>query len=159
MTRETGRPLWETRQEVLATVRAVDLFLDDGIPLLAPRVLEEIGARSDRVPRGVVAILTPQSFPLLLLATQVDAAILAGNAVVFKPSKYCPGSGQAVAEILDGCRLPRGVFALVQGPGSVVGHRLVANPGLDAVVFSGSYATAHTIRHTTVGRPGSMKTI
>lgn len=153
MTRETGRPLWETRQEVLATVRAVDLFLDDGIPLLAPRVLEEIGARSDRVPRGVVAILTPQSFPLLLPATQVAAAILAGNAVVFKPSKYCPGSGQAIAEILDGCRLPRGVFALVQGPGSVVGHRLVANPGLDAVVFSGSYATAHTIRHTTVGRP------
>lgn len=153
MTRETGRPLWETRQEVLATMRAVDLFLDDGIASLAPRVFEDIGARSDRVARGVVGILTPYTFPLLLPAMQIVAALLSGNAVVFKPSKYVPGSSQAIAEILDGCRLARGVFNLVQGPGSVVGHRLVANTGLDAILFSGSYATAQSIRNTTNGRP------
>lgn len=153
MLRETGRPLWETRQEVLATARALDLFLDDGITLLAPRVMEDIGARSDRVPRGVVGVLSPYTFPLLLPATQIAAALLAGNAVVFKPSKYVPGSGQAIAELLDGCRLPRGTFNLVQGPGSVVGHRLVANTGLDAVLFSGSYATAQSIRQATSSRP------
>ncbi len=153
MLRETGRPLWETRQEVLATARALDLFLDDGISHLAPRVMDDIGARSDRLPRGVVGILTPYTFPLLLPATQIAAALLSGNAVVFKPSKYVPGSGQAIAELLDGCRLPRGTFNMVQGPGSVVGHRLVANTSLDAVIFSGSYTTAQSIRQATASRP------
>lgn len=153
MLRETGRPLWETRQEVLASVRAIDLFLDDGITLLAPRVYDEIGARSDRVPRGVVGILTPYTFPLLLPTTQIAAALLSGNAVVFKPSKYVPGSGQAIAELLDGCRLPRGVFNLVQGPGSVVGHRLATSHGLDALLFSGSYTTGQSIRQATANRP------
>lgn len=153
ITRETGKPLWEARQEVLAALRAVDLLLDDGIELLAPKVLEEIGARSDRLPRGVVALLTPYTFPLLLPATQSAAALLTGNAVVFKPSKYTPGLGQCVAELWDQCRLPRGAFNLVQGPGAVVGHRLVTSPKIDAVVFSGSYGTALSIRGATAHRP------
>lgn len=153
ITRESGKPIWEARQEVLATIRALDLFLEDGIQLLAPRVIEEIGARSDRTPRGVVGIITPYCFPLLVPATQAAAALLAGNAAVLKPSKFTPGVGQLIAELWDRCRLPRGVFNMVQGPGSVVGQRLVLHPGLDCLLFTGSYATAATIRRTTIERP------
>ena len=151
--RETGKPLWEARQEVLATVRALDLFLDDGISLLAPRVIEEIGARSDRIPRGVVAVVAPHAFPLLGPSTNTAAALLSGNAVVFKPSKYTPATGQTVAELWDRCKLPRGAFNMVQGPGAVIGQRLVTNPGVDAVVFTGSYGTARTVHQLMQRRP------
>jgi hypothetical protein len=100
LTREVGKPLWEARQEVQATLRALDLHLDDGLLLLAPRVIEEIGARSDRMPRGTTAVLAPFAFPLLVPAVQCAAALLAGNSVVLKPSKFTPGVGQVAA----GCR-------------------------------------------------------
>ncbi|MCK6503835.1 aldehyde dehydrogenase family protein [Myxococcota bacterium] len=151
--REVGKPIWEARQEVLATIRALDLYLDEGVELLAPRVIEDIGARSDRLPRGVVGVISPYNMPLLVPVSHVGAAILAGNATVLKPSKFTPGVGQAIAELWDRCRLPRGVFNLVQGPGSVIGQRLAANPGLDALLLTGSYATATAIRQLTIDRP------
>lgn len=153
ISREVGKPLWESRQEVVATIRALDLFLEEGSRRLAPRVIEEIGARSDAIPRGVVGVLAPYNLPLLLPAQQVAAAILAGNSVVLKPSKFTPGVGQCIAELWDRSRLPRGVFNLVQGPGSVVGQRLVANHALDALLFTGSYTTAAAINQATVDRP------
>jgi succinylglutamic semialdehyde dehydrogenase len=153
ITRETGKALWESRQEVLAAIRAVDLFLDEGLGLLQPRVIEEIGARSDRLPRGVVGVLCPYTFPVLNPVTHVVAALLGGNAVLVKPSKFTPGVGQFLAEMWDRCRLPRGVFNMVQGPGSVVGQRMVLHPGLDALVFTGSYPTAGAIRQITIERP------
>ena len=53
--RESGKPLWEARQEVVASIRVVDLLLDEGLPLLAPRVLHETDARSDALPEDEVA--------------------------------------------------------------------------------------------------------
>lgn len=154
ITRETGKPIWEGRQEVLATIRALDLLLDEGLTMLSPRVIEEIGARSDRIPRGVVAILCPFNFPVLVPAMQGGAALLAGNAVVVKPSKFTPGVGQLLAELWDRCRLPRGVYNMVQGPGTVVGQRLSLHPGIQALLFTGSAATAGSIRQVTVERSG-----
>ncbi len=153
VTRETGKPVWETRQEVLATIRAVDLFLEEGPRLLAPQVIKEIGARSDRMPRGVVGILSPYNFPILVPTTQAVAAILSGNSVITKPSKFTPGVGQELASLWDRCRLPRGIYNMIQGPGSVIGQRLVTHPGLDALLFTGSFATASSIRRLTTERP------
>lgn len=153
VTRETGKPIWEARQEVLAAIRAVDLFLDIGYTLLAPRVIDEVGARSDRMPRGVVGVIAPFNFPVLLPVSHTSAALLAGNAVVFKPSKYTPGTGQAIAELWDRCRLPRGAFNMVQGPGAVIGQRIVTHPGLDALLFNGSYQTCVALRQITTERP------
>lgn len=153
LTRETGKPLWESRQEVVAAIRAVDLLLEDGLVLLEPRVLDEKEARSDYRPRGVVGIIAPYNLPLLIPTLQAASALLAGNTVVFKPSKFTPGSGQMVAEMWDRCRLPRGVFNLAQGSGSGIGQRLATHRGLDALLFSGSFATAMAIRRATFERP------
>lgn len=152
VSRETGKPLWESRQEVLASVRALDLLLDKGVQMLQPTVIEEIGARSDRVPRGVVGLLCPSNFPLLIPAMQSAAALLAGNSVVAKPSKFTPGVGQLIAELWDRCRLPRGVYNMVQGPGTVVGQRLVLHPQVSVLSVAGSYATAATIQRMTAER-------
>lgn len=152
VTRETGKPLWESRQEVMATIRALDLFLEDGPALIAPMVMEEIGARTDRLPRGVIGILSPYNFPILVPTTQAAAAILAGNAVVVKSSKFTPGVGQELASLWDRCRLPRGIYNMLQGPGSVIGQRLVTHPRLNALLFTGNYSTAAAIRRLTTER-------
>ena len=153
VTRETGKPVWEARQEIHAAIRSIDFLLEVAPKALEPNVLESIGARCDYIPRGIVGILCPYNFPVLLAANQAVAAILAGNSVVIKPSKFTPGVGQAMASLWDRCRLPRGVYNMVQGPGTLVGERLVTHPSLDALLFSGSYATASTIHQLEQLRP------
>ncbi len=153
ITRETGKPLWESRQEVLASMRAIDLLLEDGVALLEPRVLDAREARSDYRPRGVVGVLSPYIMPLLIPTLHVASSLLAGNTVVFKPSKFTPGVGQGVAELIDRCRIPRGAFNLVQGSGSGIGQRLATHPGIDALLFSGSFSTAMALRRATFERP------
>ncbi|GDX78680.1 N-succinylglutamate 5-semialdehyde dehydrogenase [Deltaproteobacteria bacterium] len=153
LVRESGKPLWEARQEVAASLRAVDLFLDDGIGIVAPRVMEDIAGRSDYVPRGVVALIGPAVMPLYNAVGSTVAAVLGGNGVVFKPSKYSPVAGQVLAELWDRTKMPRGVFNLIQGPGSAVGQRLVNHAGIDALLFTGSYETARELRRALVERP------
>ncbi|MBX2800550.1 MAG: aldehyde dehydrogenase family protein [Myxococcales bacterium] len=153
ITRETGKPLWESRQEVTTSIRAVDLLLEEGMALLEPRILNEQEARSDYRPRGVVAAIAPPTLPLLIPTLHATAALLAGNTMVFKPSKFTPAVGQAVAETFDRCRLPRGTFNLVQGPGQGIGEGLAAHPGIDALLFNGAYATAVELRKATATRP------
>lgn len=153
ITRETGKPLWESRQEVVASIRAVDLLLEEGMALLQPRILNEREARSDYRPRGVVAILVPFNLPLLVPTLQACAALLAGNTVVLKPSKFTPAVGQAVAEVFDRCKLPRGTFNLIQGSGTAVGQKLATHPGVDALLFSGNFNTAMALRRATFERP------
>lgn len=153
ITREAGKPLWEARQEVAASIRALDLLLDDGVGLVAPRVMEDIAGRTDYVPRGVVGVINPAVMTLSLATLATAAAVLGGNGVVYKPSKYSPVVGQTVAELWDRVRLPRGVFNLVQGPGSAIGQRLVSHPGLDALLYTGSYETARELRRTLAERP------
>jgi len=153
LTRETGKPLWESSQEVVATLRCVDLMLEEGLMRLEPHVVHQHKARSDYRPRGVVGVLVPHVFPLMTSVQQTVAALLAGNCVVLKPSKFTPASGQFMAEMWDRCRLPRGVFNMVQGSGAVVGSRLVQHKGLDALCVSGSYATARAVAESLHGRP------
>ncbi len=153
ISRENGKPFWEARQEVDATVRLLDVLMEDGVGMLASQVVDEVGARMDRLPRGTVAILTPYNLPLLVPVSHSAMAILAGNAVVLKPSKFTPGVGQAVADLWDRCRLPRGVFNMVQGSGSVIGQRLVVHPGIDMLLFTGSFETAMNVRRAIFDRP------
>lgn len=153
ISRETGKPLWESRQEVVASIRVVDLLLDEGLGLLAPRILHETDARSDPMPHGVIGILAPHNLPLLHSCLQVLASMMSGNTVVLKPSKFTPGVGQGIAEIMDKCRLPRGVFNLVQGSGAGIGQRLASHPMVDALIFSGAPQSAASIQSALGDRP------
>ncbi|MCB9683331.1 MAG: aldehyde dehydrogenase family protein [Alphaproteobacteria bacterium] len=153
VTRETGKPLWEARAEAAAAARAARLVAAEGVAGLQPHIVRDDTAWSERRPLGVVAVITPFTYPLLVPVLHVAAALLAGNTVVFKPSKFTPGVGQAVAELLDRCRLPRGAFNMVQGNGAVVGARLASHPGIDGLVFVGSHTTASKVRKATADRP------
>jgi succinylglutamic semialdehyde dehydrogenase len=153
ISRETGKPLWESREEVNSSVRVCRLLATEGARTIAPVILKESLAWSEPRPHGVVGVITPFTFPLLIPVLHVCSAMLAGNTVVFKPSKFTPGVGLAVAERMDRCKLPRGTFNLVQGSGAAVGQRIATHPDLDALLFAGSFDTAMAIRRATFERP------
>jgi 1-pyrroline-5-carboxylate dehydrogenase len=87
----------------------------------------------------VFAVISPFNFPMALAAGPVGAALLAGNTVVYKPASAAPLSGVNLIHALEDAGLPAGVANFVMGPGDTVGDELQSNPGIDGIVFTGSY--------------------
>ncbi|MDR1922072.1 MAG: aldehyde dehydrogenase family protein [Candidatus Adiutrix sp.] len=88
-------------------------------------------------PLGVVASVTPWNFPIALIAEYLPYAIVLGNTNVFKPTSFCPFTGQDFIRIFDEAGLPKGVVNFVLGPGSV-GTQLFRHELVDCVTFTGS---------------------
>jgi 1-pyrroline-5-carboxylate dehydrogenase len=99
-------------------------------------------------PFGVFAVISPFNFPMALAAGPSSGALMAGNTVVFKPASVASMSGVALAEAYRDAGLPAGVFNLVMGPGSTVGQEIQENPGIDGIVFTGSYEVGMDIFRT-----------
>jgi acyl-CoA reductase-like NAD-dependent aldehyde dehydrogenase len=97
-----------------------------------------------REARGVVGVITPWNFPVALPLRTIVPALLAGNAVVFKPSEVAPRSGALVAGLLADL-LPAGVLGIAQGAGDVGAALCAAD--VDLVVFTGSVATGRAVAH------------
>lgn len=98
-----------------------------------------VHTRSILRPHGVFAIISPFNFPMALSAGPSSAALMAGNAVVFKPASVAAMSAIVLKEVYRDAGVPDGVFNLVMGPGDTVGDELQANAGIDGIVFTGSY--------------------
>ncbi|MFL5769131.1 MAG: aldehyde dehydrogenase family protein [Chloroflexota bacterium] len=98
-----------------------------------------VHTRSILRPHGVFAVISPFNFPMALAAGPSAAALIAGNTVVFKPSSAAPISGVKLIEAYRDAGIPDGVINLVMGPGETVGAELRENPGIDGIVFTGSY--------------------
>ena len=98
-----------------------------------------VHTRSVLKPFGVFAVISPFNFPMALSGGPAGGALVAGNAVVFKPSSDAPLLGMKLYEALHDAGLPQGVFNYVAGPGETVGAELQENPGIDGVVFTGSF--------------------
>jgi 1-pyrroline-5-carboxylate dehydrogenase len=91
-------------------------------------------------PHGVFAVVSPFNFPMALATGPSSAAMMAGNTVVIKPSSASPLSGQNMLQAYIDAGVPQGVVNLVMGPGETVGQALQDHPGIDGIVFTGSYA-------------------
>jgi succinylglutamic semialdehyde dehydrogenase len=138
--RETGKPLWEARTEVEAVVNKVDISVSAYAERTSQRRLE--GAMGARVavrhkPHGVLAVLGPYNFPAHLPNGHIVPALIAGNAIVFKPSEKTPAVGEYLAGLYHEAGVPEGVVRLVQG-GADTGRALAAHPGIDGLLFTGS---------------------
>ena len=107
---------------------------------VVPSVRPGIGVEITREPVGIVGIITPWNFPIAIPAWKVAPALAYGNCVVLKPADLVPGCAWALAEIISRSGIPKGVFNLVMGRGSVVGERLINDPRVAAVSFTGSQA-------------------
>jgi len=138
--RETGKPLWEARTEVEAVVKKVDISVSAFAERTAQRRHEgDLGARVAvrHKPHGVLAVLGPYNFPAHLPNGHIVPALLAGNAIVFKPSEKTPAAGAYLAALYHEAGVPEGVVRIVQG-GPETGKALAAHPGLDGLLFTGS---------------------
>ena len=96
-------------------------------------------------PYGVFACIAPFNFPLALSTGMSAAALVTGNAVVYKPAEETPWTGLKLYEVYRDAGLPRGVFNYIPGTGEVTGEALWRHPGVDGVVFTGSKAVGMRI--------------
>ena len=153
ISRETGKPLWETKAELTSMVGKVELSIK--------AQAERAGERNTDMPfgqavlrhrpHGVMAVLGPYNFPGHLPNGHIVPALLAGNTVVFKPSEETPLTGQHMAEAWAAAGLPNGVFTLLQG-GRETGAALV-DADIDGLLFTGSAAAGAHFRRVFIDRP------
>jgi 5-carboxymethyl-2-hydroxymuconic-semialdehyde dehydrogenase len=96
-------------------------------------------------PAGVVAIITPWNAPLMLSTWKLGPALAAGNTCILKPPEWAPLTCSLLADAAHAAGLPPGVFNVVQGPGAQTGAKLVSDPRIARISFTGSVPTARQI--------------
>jgi 1-pyrroline-5-carboxylate dehydrogenase len=107
-----------------------------------------VHTRSILRPHGVFAVISPFNFPMALAAGPAGAALLGGNTVVIKPSTVSPLSAVKLVEAFIDAGVPQGAINLVMGPGETVGQTLQDHPGIDGIVFTGSYEVGMGLFHS-----------
>ena len=141
--RETGKPLWEARTEVDSVIAKVDISITAYAERTAQRRMD--APMNSRMalrhkPHGVLAVLGPYNFPAHLPNGHIVPALIAGNAVVFKPSEKTPATGAFLVDCYHAAGVPEeAVRVLVGGPAE--GKALAAHPDIDGLLFTGSART------------------
>jgi succinate-semialdehyde dehydrogenase / glutarate-semialdehyde dehydrogenase len=153
ITREQGKPLAESRQEVAVTINLLEAFGREsyrlGRQFLSLAVEARVGDRfgfTRRRPVGITALLTPNTFPLLTVAKLLLPSLAAGNGVVIKPASQTPFSALSLVEALIESGLPPGVVACLTGPGETTGQAICRHPLVDHLSCYGGMSTIRSIR-------------
>jgi succinate-semialdehyde dehydrogenase/glutarate-semialdehyde dehydrogenase len=120
---------------------------------LAPRALKPqrrlsalpglVSTKEHHVPKGIVGVIAPWNYPLVLAVSDALAALVAGNGIVIKPDSQTPFTALRAFELLEEAGLPAGLVQVVTGPGRTVGTAIIENT--DYVMFTGSTATGRSI--------------
>ena len=148
ISRETGKPFWETKTEVGAVINKVEISISAYADRTPQKKLEAALGNKVAVrhkPHGVLAVLGPFNFPAHLPNGHIVPALIAGNAVVFKPSEKTPASGALLVDCYRQAGVPEGAVRLLIG-GPDEGRALASQPGIDGLLFTGS-ARAGTALH------------
>jgi acyl-CoA reductase-like NAD-dependent aldehyde dehydrogenase len=148
LTKEMGKPIVQAKIEVQITADIFRAFAEESRRIsgeVLPSENRGVWSFVVRVPRGVVAAISPWNYPYLLTANKLAAAVVTGNTVVLKPSSDTPVTGLKLGEILLEVGLPKGVINVVTGPGSTVGDELTINPGINVVAATGETVTGKII--------------
>ena len=148
LTREVGKPIKQSRNELHGLLGRIDFFLAEAAGVLreekvyadAAHKLEE---RISHEPLGAIANISAWNYPYFVGSNVFVPALIAGNAVLYKPSEFATLTGLHIAEMLDEAGVPKDVFIPVIG-GGATGAALLRQP-VDGVFFTGSYATGAKI--------------
>ena len=153
LSRETGKPLWETRAELGSMAGKVEISI--------AAAEERTGERESKTgfgravlrhrPHGVMAVLGPFNFPGHLPNGHIVPALIAGDTVVFKPSEETPLAGELMVRAWEAAGLPAGVLNLVQG-GRDTGAALLEQE-IDGLLFTGSAGAGRHFRRAFIDRP------
>ncbi|MBK8646281.1 MAG: aldehyde dehydrogenase family protein [Gemmatimonadetes bacterium] len=158
ISRENGKPAVEaTMTEVATALDFARYYGRIAADVLAPRRLTSATLALWRkritityAPHGVVAVISPWNYPFMLPAGIVTPALLAGNAVLLKPSELTPACGALLAELMHSAGVPTDVLQVLQGDGTV-GAALVQSD-IDKVFFTGSVSTGRRVGHACAER-------
>ena len=137
--RNAGKPISDARGEIAMVVECFRYYAGAPERLLGHTIPVAGGVdMTFREPLGVVGLIVPWNFPLVIASWKVAPALAAGNTVVLKPAELTPLSALELQRIALEAGLPEGVLNVVAGPGSVCGARLVEHPDVAKIAFTGS---------------------
>ena len=155
--RNAGKPIADARGEMGMVVETFRFYA--GAPERATGKTIPVDGGVDmtfREPLGVVGLIVPWNFPLVIASWKVAPALAAGNTVVLKPAELTPLTAIELERIALDAGLPEGVLNVVVGPGSVCGQRLVEHPDVAKIAFTGSTAVGRGIA---AGAAGTIKRV
>ncbi len=141
MTAEQGKPLAESKGEILYAASFIEWFAEEGKRLYGDVIP---GHQPDkrilvlRQPVGVVAAITPWNFPSAMITRKAGPALAAGCTMVCKPATQTPYSALALAELAARAGIPKGVFNVITGSAAAIGGEMTANPTVRKLTFTGS---------------------
>ena len=155
--RNAGKPIADARGEMAMVVETFRFYA--GAPERATGKTIPVDGGVDmtfREPLGVVGLIVPWNFPLVIACWKVAPALAAGNTIVLKPAELTPLTAIELERIALDAGLPEGVLNVVVGPGSVCGQRLVEHPDVAKIAFTGSTAVGRGIA---AGAAGTIKRV
>ena len=148
LTLENGKVIEEARGEVQEGIDMAFYMAGEGRRLFGqttPAELKDKFAMSQRAPVGVVGIITPWNFPIAIATWKSFPAIVAGNAVIWKPATETPIMAYELAKIFEEAGLPKGVINVVFGSGGAVGDAMVQHEDIRVISFTGSNEVGRNI--------------
>jgi acyl-CoA reductase-like NAD-dependent aldehyde dehydrogenase len=144
--RNAGKPIGDARGEMGMVVETFRYYAGGPERLLGDTIPVAGGVgMTFREPLGVVALITPWNFPLVIASWKLAPALAAGNTVVLKPAELTPLTALEFERIAVEAGLPEGVVNVVAGPGRTCGQRLVEHPDVAKVAFTGSTEVGRSI--------------
>ncbi len=158
ISQETGKPRWEARSEVEGVINKVEISIRAYAERSAQRKLDSALKGTAAVrhkPHGVLAVLGPFNSPAFLPSGHIIPALIAGNAVVFKPSEKAPATGEFLVGCFQRAGISSAVIQHVIG-NSETGKELVAHSGIDGVLFTGSAQNGIAINRKLASNPGKV---
>jgi acyl-CoA reductase-like NAD-dependent aldehyde dehydrogenase len=146
-TANVGKPIGSSRGEVVGASLVFDYYagaankvFGQTIPVSKPGIDLTL-----REPIGVVGLIVPWNFPILMASWKVAPALAAGNTAILKPASYSPMTAIRLGELALEAGIPAGVLNVVTGPGGTAGASLAAHPGVGKVAFTGETTTGQEI--------------
>lgn len=149
---ESGKPLWEAHTEVASVIGKVNITIDESLPRTQDKIIPHIAPDTTGAiyyrPIGPCLIIGPFNFPCHLANTQILAALITGNSIIFKPSEKTAYSAQLMIDCFHEAGFPKGVINLCQGDGEVA-RRLTKSKEIKGIFFTGSKEVGQKILKTT----------
>jgi len=154
MTAEQGKPLTESRGEIVYAASFIEWFGEEGKRVYGDTILGH--ARDKRIvvlkqPIGVCAAITPWNFPAAMITRKMGPALASGCTMVLKPATQTPFSALALCELAERAGVPKGVFSCVTGSAQEIGGEMTSNPIVRKLTFTGSTAVGKQLMEQCAG--------
>ena len=161
LSEEGGRCILDCISEVREAIDFCRYYASEARRIFAPQELPGPTGEKNILtlhPRGIIVCISPWNFPAAIFTGQIAAALAAGNSVIAKPAEQTPLIAFQIIQLLHQAGVPADALQLMIGKGSVIGKKLVSDPRVAGVIFTGSTETAKQIEQTLSLRSGPIAT-